>query len=116
MLDEEATASVYGKAMRDAVIEANLERHLFPLSCPSRVAQILDEDRLPGGLRARPPRSAGPRAKGRPGYPVTGSVVSSRFPDMRTFMNLASRSNQKLLPRLRARAVINWPTIASHGL
>lgn len=47
MLDEEIIERVYGKAVRDAVIETDLERHLFPVRCPYRLAQILDEDWLP---------------------------------------------------------------------
>ncbi|MBK1701931.1 DUF29 family protein [Thiococcus pfennigii] len=47
MLDEEIIERVYGKAVRDAVIDTDLERHLFPVRCPYRLAQILDEDWLP---------------------------------------------------------------------
>jgi len=38
---------VYGKAVRDAVIETDLERHLFPVACPYGLEQVLDEDWLP---------------------------------------------------------------------
>lgn len=47
LLDVDNLTKVYLKAVRDAVIEADLERHLFPVVCPYRLEQILDEDWLP---------------------------------------------------------------------
>lgn len=47
LLTDETLQRVYGKAVRDAVIETELERHLFPLACPYTLAQILDDDWLP---------------------------------------------------------------------
>lgn len=47
LLDDDSLTKVYIKAVRDAVIETDLERHLFPIVCPYRVEQILDEDWLP---------------------------------------------------------------------
>jgi hypothetical protein len=47
LMDAGALTRVYGKAVRDAVIETDLERHLFPVECPYRLEQILDEDWLP---------------------------------------------------------------------
>ncbi len=47
LLDAGALTKVYGKAVRDTVIETDLERHLFPVECPYRLEQILDEDWLP---------------------------------------------------------------------
>jgi len=49
LLDDETVAIVYRKAVRDAIIETDLERHLFPADCPYAIAQILDEDWLPEG-------------------------------------------------------------------
>lgn len=46
-LDNEAVQSVYRKAVQAAVIETDLERHLFPLDCPYGLEQILDDDYLP---------------------------------------------------------------------
>ena len=47
LLDANTLTKVYGKAVRDTVIETDLERHLFPVECPYRLEQILDEDWLP---------------------------------------------------------------------
>jgi hypothetical protein len=47
LLNTDALVKVYGKAVRDAVIETDLERHLFPVACPYRLEQLLDEDWLP---------------------------------------------------------------------
>ena len=47
LLDTDTLTKVYGKAVRDTVIETDLERHLFPVECPYRLEQILDEDWLP---------------------------------------------------------------------
>jgi hypothetical protein len=47
VLDADALVKVYGKALRDAVIETDLDRHLFPVDCPYRLEQILDEDWFP---------------------------------------------------------------------
>ncbi|MGB5734437.1 MAG: DUF29 family protein [Thiohalocapsa sp.] len=46
IISYETIAIVYRKAVRDATIETDLERHLFPANCPYGIAQILDEDRL----------------------------------------------------------------------
>ena len=47
LLHAETLTRVYGKAVRDTVLETDLERHLFPVECPYRLEQILDEDWLP---------------------------------------------------------------------
>jgi hypothetical protein len=47
MLDDDNLGKVYRKAVRDALIETDLERHLFPTDCPYAIAEILDEDWLP---------------------------------------------------------------------
>jgi len=47
LLDDDSLTKVYVKAVRDAVIETDLERHLFPIVCPYRLEQVLDEDWLP---------------------------------------------------------------------
>jgi len=47
VLDVNTLTKVYDKAVRDTVIETDLERHLFPVECPYRLEQILDEDWLP---------------------------------------------------------------------
>ena len=47
LLDANTLTKVYGKAVRDTVIETDLEQHLFPVECPYRLEQILDEDWLP---------------------------------------------------------------------
>lgn len=46
-LDADTLTKIYGKAVRDTVIETDLERHLFPVECPYRLEQVLDEDWLP---------------------------------------------------------------------
>lgn len=46
-LSPEQLAKVYVKAARDAVIETDLDRHLFPIDCPYQLEQILDDDWLP---------------------------------------------------------------------
>jgi hypothetical protein len=38
---------VYAKAVREAVIETDLERHLFPVACPYLIERVLEEDWLP---------------------------------------------------------------------
>ncbi|WP_295579455.1 DUF29 domain-containing protein [uncultured Lamprocystis sp.] len=47
LLNADVLVKVYGKAVRDTVIETDLEQHLFPVVCPYRLEQILDEDWLP---------------------------------------------------------------------
>jgi len=47
MLDDANLGKVYRSAVRDALIETDLERHLFPADCPYAIAEILDEDWLP---------------------------------------------------------------------
>jgi hypothetical protein len=38
---------IYAKAVRETMIETDLERYLFPVSCPYPLERILDEDWLP---------------------------------------------------------------------
>ncbi len=45
--DAEEMADIYTKAVRDAVIETELDRHLFPVRCPYAIDQLLDGDFLP---------------------------------------------------------------------
>ncbi|MCA1854258.1 MAG: DUF29 domain-containing protein, partial [Beggiatoa sp.] len=45
--DAEEIADIYAKAVRDAVIETELDRHLFPSRCPYAIEQLLDGDFLP---------------------------------------------------------------------
>ena len=45
--DAEEMADIYTKAVRDAVIETELDRHLFPLGCPYAIDQLLDGNFLP---------------------------------------------------------------------
>jgi hypothetical protein len=47
LLDSDTLTKVYAKAMRDAAIETDLDRHIFPVDCPYLLEQILDEDWLP---------------------------------------------------------------------
>jgi len=47
MLANDNLGKVYRKAVRDALIETDLERHVFPADCPYAIAEILDEDWLP---------------------------------------------------------------------
>ncbi|WP_295436016.1 DUF29 domain-containing protein [uncultured Thiodictyon sp.] len=47
LLDDDGVTKVYRKAVHDAVIETDLERHLFPVACPYRLEEILDEEWLP---------------------------------------------------------------------
>jgi len=54
LLDADTLNKVYGKAVRDTVIETDLERHLFPVECPYRLEQILDEDGYPSLRRVQP--------------------------------------------------------------
>ena len=39
--------SVYEKAIREALIETDLERYVFPIDCDYSLAQLLDDDYLP---------------------------------------------------------------------
>ena len=48
LLEPETSFGVCDKAVRNAAIETDLDRHLFPVDCPSRRAEILGEDWLPG--------------------------------------------------------------------
>ena len=43
----EELGDIYAKAVRDAVIETDLDRHLFPSRCPYAIDQLLDGDFLP---------------------------------------------------------------------
>lgn len=45
--DAEEIADIYAKAVRDTVIETELDRHLLPLRCPYAIDQLLDGDFLP---------------------------------------------------------------------
>lgn len=47
LLDTAAMDGVYGKAVQSAVIETDIERHIFPVACPYTLAQIFDDDYLP---------------------------------------------------------------------
>ena len=47
MLDPESFGKVYRKAVQDAVIETDLDAHLFPDDCPYTLDQVLDADWLP---------------------------------------------------------------------
>lgn len=47
LLDAATLAKVYRKAVRDAVIETDLDAHLFPAGCPYSLDQLLDDDWLP---------------------------------------------------------------------
>ena len=47
LLNPDTVVKVYGKAVRDTVIETDLEPHLFPVTCPYGLEQILDDDWLP---------------------------------------------------------------------
>ena len=49
LLDAANLAKVYRKAVRDAVIETDLDAHLFPPDCPYALDQLLDDDWLPEG-------------------------------------------------------------------
>ncbi|RKT44673.1 DUF29 domain-containing protein [Thiocapsa rosea] len=40
-------AKIYSKAVRETVIETDLDRSVFPIDCPYRLEEILDEDWLP---------------------------------------------------------------------
>jgi hypothetical protein len=44
----EEIADIYAKAIRDTVIETELDHHLFPSRCPYAIDQLLDGDFLPG--------------------------------------------------------------------
>jgi hypothetical protein len=44
--DDDNLARVYGKAIRDVLIETDLERHLVPVDCPYRLDDILADDWL----------------------------------------------------------------------
>jgi hypothetical protein len=50
LLDGDQLTKVYAKAVRDAIIETDLDRHLFPILCPYSLEQILDEDWLPNAI------------------------------------------------------------------
>ncbi|MGH8479710.1 MAG: DUF29 domain-containing protein [Gammaproteobacteria bacterium] len=45
--DPEELGDIYAKAVRDAVIETELDRHVFPLACPYAIDQLLDGNFLP---------------------------------------------------------------------
>jgi hypothetical protein len=58
MLSRGSLTRVYDKAVRDALIETDLERHLFPASLPYSEAEILDDDWLPEADPDQPPIGA----------------------------------------------------------
>jgi len=41
--DQEELLDIYNKAVREAVLETDLERHVFPLDCPYSVDELLDD-------------------------------------------------------------------------
>jgi len=47
-LNETSLSDIYRKALQEALIETELEAHLFPSECPFSFEQILDESFLPG--------------------------------------------------------------------
>jgi len=47
LFDAANLAKVYRKAVRDAVIETDLDAHLFPAECPYSLDELLDDDWLP---------------------------------------------------------------------
>ncbi len=47
LLVADTLANVYGKAVRETVIETDLDRSVFPINCPYRLEDILDDDWLP---------------------------------------------------------------------
>lgn len=47
LLVADTLANVYGKAVRETVIETDLDRSVFPIDCPYRLEEILDDDWLP---------------------------------------------------------------------
>jgi hypothetical protein len=50
---EDALATIYPKAVRDACREAGLPETTFPATCPYRLDQIVDPNFLPEGLDRR---------------------------------------------------------------
>jgi len=44
LFDAANLAKVYRKAVRDAVIETDLDAHLFPAECPYSLDELLDDD------------------------------------------------------------------------
>ena len=47
LLTAELLNRVYAKAVRDAVIETDLDGHVFPVDCPYTLERVLDDDWLP---------------------------------------------------------------------
>ncbi len=47
LLDADSLDKVYRKAVRDVIIETDLDAELFPGGCPYDLAHVLDEDWLP---------------------------------------------------------------------
>lgn len=45
--DPEEVQDTYQKAVREAVLETDLERHVFPLDCPYSVPEMLDDEFWP---------------------------------------------------------------------
>lgn len=47
LLDDRELADIYDKAVRETVIETDLDRHLFPPSSPYSIQELLDPGFLP---------------------------------------------------------------------
>jgi hypothetical protein len=47
LLVADTLAKIYSKAVRETVIETDLDRAVFPIDCPYRLEEILDDDWLP---------------------------------------------------------------------
>ena len=47
LLNQENLQAVYRKAVKEAIIETDLESHWFPLDCPYHFEQLLNEEYFP---------------------------------------------------------------------
>lgn len=47
LLTAEIIQSIYEKAIREAIIETDLDRYVFPVDCSYSLEQLFDEDYLP---------------------------------------------------------------------
>jgi hypothetical protein len=45
--DQEELLDVYQKAVREAVLETDLDRDIFPVECPYSVKEMLDDEFWP---------------------------------------------------------------------
>ena len=45
--DQEELLDVYQKAVREAVLETDLDRYIFPIECPYSVVEMLDDEFWP---------------------------------------------------------------------